>query len=126
MSIYKLVMGLVGLLLASAVVVSAVVGVATIFAAPVAAPRQSFRRERIQLGLRARALAIRLPMAGATCDADHDLWFAAGLKAFAAPGRSMPPSTERGSEVIPKSTGRADYVGPPSSVMNSTPWADAV
>jgi hypothetical protein len=37
MSVYKLVVGLVGLLLASAVVVSAVVGVATIFAAPVAA-----------------------------------------------------------------------------------------
>jgi hypothetical protein len=37
MSVYKLVVGLVGLLLASAVVVSAVVGVATVFAAPVAA-----------------------------------------------------------------------------------------
>ena len=35
-------------------------------------------------------------------------------------------STERGSEAIPYPPDGQTPSGPPSSVMNSTPWADAV
>jgi hypothetical protein len=46
---------------------------------PRGSPRESSRRGSIQLGLRARALAVRMPMAGTAGEADLHSWSAAGL-----------------------------------------------
>ena len=79
MSVYKLTAGVVGLLLA-AVVVTAVVGVANRVRGPGGRPRKSSRQQPIQFGLRARAVALRMPMAGTAGEADLHSWSAAGLK----------------------------------------------
>ena len=43
-------------------------------------PRKSSRQQPIQFGLRARAVALRMPMAGTAGEADLHSWSAAGLK----------------------------------------------
>jgi hypothetical protein len=44
-----------------------------------------------------------------TCEADHDSWSAAGLKASAAPGRSMPANARPTTHFCPLSAGRRPY-----------------
>ena len=87
MSVYKLTAGVVGLLLA-AVVVTAVVGVATVFSGAGGRPRKSSRQQPIQFGLRARAVALRMPMAGTAGEASST--FVVRGRPEAPPGKALP------------------------------------
>jgi hypothetical protein len=62
--------------------------------------RQPFRRTSAQLALRARALALWMPMAGTAGEADHHSWSAADLKHRPekhCPFSSIYPSSFRGT-----------------------------